>query len=190
MTKIIGLGGKKGHGKDTFGLMMCSHLKPHRCSRVAFADPMYAAMKALTGVDFRTLTREEKESKEFIRYNPYSTPRYMLQTFGTDWARGMIDENIWVELLAQRIRIQREPLDFVIITDVRFRNELDWIHDQGGDSIWVDASSRVPESADAHISENDLDMNAFMFIAHNNHAEEDLDVIANIYARGIMRAMS
>ena len=49
------------------------------------------------------------------------TPRWMLQWFGTDLCRTLLDDKIWIR--ATLLAIQRSRVPRVVITDMRFPNE-------------------------------------------------------------------
>lgn len=64
-----------------------------------------------------TLLRREKQ----IRFN--TTPRGILQKTGTEFFRQNVTQTFWTDVA---------PTDKVIYTDVRFANELDYVHANGG----------------------------------------------------------
>jgi hypothetical protein len=68
---------------------------------------------------------------------PNFTPRLALQLLGTEVLRNHFDENIWLNSLEYRIRKQIENAPCTVISDARFRNELDLIKNMGGVVIWV-----------------------------------------------------
>ena len=55
------------------------------------------------------------------------TPRYAMQTIGTEWGRDLIGNDIWVHVMADRIAEYAESKvgdALVVIDDVRFPNEV------------------------------------------------------------------
>ena len=66
---------------------------------------------------------------------PNFTPRYALQIMGTDILRNNFHQDIW--FLTLRNRIRKNPDQAVVISDVRFPNEIKFIQDQGGILIRV-----------------------------------------------------
>ena len=65
------------------------------------------------------------------------TPRLALQLLGTEAGRDVFHKDIWVNSLLKRAGNQN-----VVITDVRFKNEIDFIHKNNGITIRV---KRGPE---------------------------------------------
>lgn len=61
---------------------------------------------------------------------PHFTPRFALQYIGTDVIRGHFNEDIW--LLSMQNRIRKNPEQNIVISDVRFTNEIKFLQDQGG----------------------------------------------------------
>lgn len=136
-TKLIGFTGRAGAGKST----ACFLLKDRKVlpgkftERMRFAGPMKDAMKAL-GLSPREYDGDLKETPCELLCG--KTPRFAMQTLGTEWGRQMIDENLWVKNF--RIRAQR-VLDGggnVLVDDVRFENEVATLKDMGGIIIRIE----------------------------------------------------
>ena len=83
-----------------------------------------------------------------------TSPRRLLQLFGTDFI-GSIDSKCWVDLGKE----QYNRLGALIITDVRFDSEAEWIREEGGIVVSL-LRKEVENSGDNHASEagisNDL----------------------------------
>lgn len=122
---LIGLAGAAGSGKDT----AASRLRDgHGFSSLALADPLYAMISIMTGLGpDRLADRKIKEAN--IDWLGVS-PRKLLQTLGTEWARETIGEDVWINHLFRRID-KAGGGDFVV-TDVRFQNEAEAIKSRGG----------------------------------------------------------
>jgi hypothetical protein len=71
-----------------------------------------------------------------------------------------------------RVALQNLAEPLVIIPDVRFKNELDFIKSQGGIMIRVEGAST---SDDTHVSENQLDNEKFDYTVYNNGTFQELD---------------
>lgn len=75
-------------------------------------------------------------------YGPESTrhlsPRVMLQTLGTEWGRMVINDDVWshVALAVSKVLVE-EGCPGVVISDVRYPNELANIQERGGKAIRV-----------------------------------------------------
>ena len=147
--RLIGLAGHKRAGKDTAAQV----LQRQGWKATSFAEPIREFIHQLVGPD----SFEEKEQETFFG----KSPRQMMQTLGTEWGRNLVNPDIWVMVVAERYKRLRERdprfgYSGMVVTDVRFPNEVDWIRSQGG---FVFQISR-PESmtVDAHESENALGM--------------------------------
>lgn len=121
----------------------------------AFAEPLKAMLRAL-GLDEQDLNGWRKDENN---YDFHATPRYMMQTLGTEWGRDTINENIWLIAAAKRIKKmnQAQPDATIIITDVRFQNEADFVRKHGF-LIHVDRPIRRIDGS-THRSENPVSIN-------------------------------
>lgn len=80
------------------------------------------------------------------------TPRYALQTLGTEWGRNMVSDSLWVDVCLDRAMKTQNA----IISDVRFDNEAKAIVDNGGFIIHVTRpGTQISESS--HASEAGID---------------------------------
>lgn len=160
--KIIGIAGRARAGKNTTGEILkrtLDHSAEYRPYLFAFAD----AVK-LTAQQMFALTDDETWKdcmKEKV--HPYwgITMREMFQKVGTEGGRDIFGDNLWVDRLRLRLAQLEETVDendkenIFIITDVRFPNEVDFIHMEGGTVWWIDREDdSLSESSQAHSSEN------------------------------------
>jgi len=92
------------------------------------------------------LEGETKESREWREqpdqywsdaFGHSFTPREALQLLGTEGCRNNINKDIWVHSLLKRASTKN-----TVVSDVRFRNEIQMIHDHGGKIVRV---KRGPE---------------------------------------------
>lgn len=84
--------------------------------------------------------------------------RYIMQTLGTEWGRELIHPDIWVKL-AECVLFERG--ERMIISDVRFDNEADFIREHGGVILHVtrtDARKIEPHASEAGIRMSSMDL--------------------------------
>lgn len=166
--KLIGLTGKARAGKDT----IANHLwLDHLYVKLSFAHPLKTAVGTIFG-----LTREqtwEDELKEVVV--PYwgLTPRQMLQKMGTEAIRNTFGGDVWVKRLALSYDAVRNT-DNVVISDVRFHEEAQYIRSQGGVIVEVVRNTAGLDGVEAgHVSESGIGSPAD-FTVENNSTKEAL----------------
>ena len=131
--RIIGLTGTAGSGKDTVRAMLEDHFG---FTGLAFADPIRAMVGALlketeAGPEWMT-DRVLKESTIPAIGTSY---RHLAQTLGTEWGRS-IEPEFWLRIARARVQaLQDRGERCIVISDVRFTNEAEWIHALGG-QVW------------------------------------------------------
>jgi hypothetical protein len=149
MGKIIGLNGRRGSGKDT----VANYLKTYYARdfrSLAFADPIRAMLAAAFGWGPEMF---EYPLKDTVIENLGLAPRDFMQPLGTEWGREMMYEDIWIDIAAQKVMPLIGAGFNVIITDVRFENEAEWIRSNGGVVWHIDRDSVVEDS---HKSESGI----------------------------------
>lgn len=122
---IIGICGAAGAGKNS----VAGILESQGFATLSFADPLYAAVSAITGLTVAEL--QDRGRKENTLGWISCSPRRLLQTLGTDWGRNMIHQEIWVMATMQRMLAGGD----YCIPDVRFVNEAAAIRARGG-VVW------------------------------------------------------
>jgi hypothetical protein len=154
---IIGLVGFIGSGKGTVGDILVRH---HGYHQFAFADALKDAVASIFLWPRGLLEGDSNASRAFReRVDPWwshkfgyeVTPRLILQKMGTEACRHGISDNIWIAALEKRIK----GYDDVVISDVRFPNEIDFVRSAGGVIVRVKRGEDPPEEhlATLHISE-------------------------------------
>lgn len=136
MTKplYIGISGKARHGKDTVAKAIHA-LAPEDTKIIGLADALKAYCRVAYGM-------REKDGP-------------LLQIVGTDVLRRQ-RPNIWTEVLATTAEESGYPI--ILIPDVRFRNEAQFVRDAGGLLVRVIRPGFVADDRPAdHVSEVDLD---------------------------------
>ena len=138
---IIGFVGFIGSGKDTAADYLVNF---HGFRRDSFANTLKDAVAAVFGWDRVLLEgrttqarawREEVDTWWADRLNmPKLTPRWVLQHWGTEVCRQGFHDDIWIASVENKMR---KTSDNIVISDVRFPNEIAAIHNAGGKVVRV-----------------------------------------------------
>lgn len=156
--RIIGIAGLMGSGKNTVAdIMIREELADYQCS---FASNVKRYARELFNVDYHDRTPEVRK---------------ILQQLGGKMRE--IDENIWINLLMNQLKwLYPRHGERILITDVRYKNEADWILKSGGEIIFIDTighirQKRIEFRDDILISYNDW------IEWHNHSSERELQLI-------------
>lgn len=161
---IVGLSGYARSGKDTVARCMEGY------TRRAFADPMRDMMLVLNPIvhdSVRLADAVQRIGWEGAKCQ-YPEARRLLQAFGTDVGRNMIDDDLWVQVSARDLR----GWEKIVFTDVRFPNEADAIRKIGGQVWRIERPGYGP--VNGHSSETALDGYEFDATVVNDGSVEDL----------------
>lgn len=129
----IGLAGYAQAGKDTVAKTL---IEDFGYKKVAFADSIREALLALNprievgNMPMSLRSGVKSFGWDFLKKENTGV-RELLQKFGTEVGRDLIDENIWVNLALDSIPDGSR----VVFSDVRYPNEADAIKAAGG-SVW------------------------------------------------------
>lgn len=126
---IFGLTGRAGAGKDT----VARFLAEYGVIPCKLATPLYDMVSAMTGLPVDHLM--DRCVKEQPIPGIGKSPRQLLQSIGTDWGRKFVGDDVWIRSLDARTRAIRCQGYSIVITDVRFDNEAQWVRQQGG-AVW------------------------------------------------------
>jgi hypothetical protein len=154
---IIGIAGFQGSGKDT----IADYLQNiYGFKRDSFAATLKDAVSAVFGWDRDLLEgrttesrawREQVDSWWATRLNmPGLTPRVVLQKWGTEVARKSWHDDTWIASLENKLNRAHND---IVITDVRFPNEIQAVRNAGGIVIRV-VRGPEPEWYDLAIETN------------------------------------
>jgi hypothetical protein len=158
---IIGLAGKSRSGKDTVAAYLVEH---YGFARIAFADALREAALALDPIvvaderrdlrgrvtDFRRIRLSEiVEAHGWEEAKAIPEVRRTLQRYGV--AIRDMDPEFWIRVALSPIGYMERP---VVITDVRFPNEVDAVRSRAGLLVRV---SRPGANGNGHISETAID---------------------------------
>jgi hypothetical protein len=198
---LIGISGKIKSGKDTVGEMLynlgCIEYSIYKYS---FADSLKKIVASIVDCDYRSLNNQEFKAsyipnfmkitkdgiithivpcskifyKDIFRTYEVVTYREALQFFG-DKFRSEYGQDFWIRMLKSDLVSESTCLS--IITDVRYKNEADFIKSNKGILIRVDRPEiQVSRSISSHSSETELDNYPnFDYIIENNGTLEELE---------------
>jgi len=167
--KLIGLAGKAGSGKNELANYIESFYS-EMYRQDSFAAPIKSAIAAMLCITVDEL--EELKNENAVHPSLDKSYREILQTLGTEWGRNLINSDIWTLLAKGRIIDNHKVA--TIMTDVRFNNEAELIHNMGGKVIYIDRPSSECRDAGTHISENALDEELIDYVIIN---DGDIDLL-------------
>lgn len=125
---LIGLTGLAGSGKSTVAAMLADEFA---FTELALADPileMLCTLFATAGVDQAwAVERAFKEQPTTLGFSY----RHLAQSLGTEWGRGLA-EDFWLRVLQHRLQTPALEGENVVVSDVRFPNEAEFITRRGG----------------------------------------------------------
>lgn len=143
-ARVIGLAGTRGSGKDWIGRKLQE--LDSNVVLLAFADDLKKEIAEAIG---HPLDYVESHKEEF---------RPLLQVWGTEYRRDFCLESYWLDKMSERLKGVPSGAT-VVITDVRFNNEVDFIHSLGGQVLRISRAGviRELEDVDFHRSEKAIE---------------------------------
>jgi hypothetical protein len=180
MTQLIGITGRAGVGKDTAGDYL---VKEHNFARYAFADPIKHMLTAgLAGVGLSMASFTDRALKEHPLHAIGKSPRELAQTLGTEWGRQLVHPDIWLILADAAWRdVEACNAAGLVITDVRFDNEAEWIINQGGRVVRI--TREQAQGVTAHASESGVHDDLILVDVENDgtvaELHRELDYLIN-----------
>lgn len=192
---FIGISGKARSGKDTFAEMLATELNKEAHPpfvMMAFANELKLRCQAAFDLTWEQLWGEDKEKPDerYVRIpansqlgvtqgppeDVYWTAREIMQDYGAFYRT--IDDQFWIKNLYKVA--EDKGYTNVIVTDVRYRNEADFIGGSGGLVIRVDRENKDSVHNEQHPSEIELDnYKQFDFTVINNWTLKHLEVAAS-----------
>lgn len=172
---IVGFTGFKGSGKDTAAAVLLQ--QPYNFTIAKFADGIKAMLGQFyyySGLSTPEVQRRiegdlKEEPDPFLLQG--KTPRWAMQTLGTEWGRDLMGENIWVTATMSKIHNLLSVKNYrgVVVTDIRFPNEAAAIKDAGGILIRIERDQNV---IDLHESEKYILTLPVDYVIVNNDTKE------------------
>lgn len=172
LPRLIGLAGYAQSGKDTVASRLPGAV------RIALADPIRSALLALNPLlpgPVRLVEALESVSGDWeaLKRNPAIRDEFrrLMQAMGTEVGRNQIAERLWLDKATEQLKkVAPAP---VVITDIRFTNEAQWLQQMGGYLIEVSRPGIGP--ANGHVSENPIPRHLIHAHIINDGTLEDLD---------------
>ena len=143
---LIAFTGRAGAGKSTAAYYLS---EGRGFTRMRIAGPLKAMLRAI-GLAAREIDGDLTE-RPCARLNG-RTPRYAMQTLGTEWGRALMHPDLWIDLFVSDVRERLSLGENVVVDDLRFPNEEAIIRKLGGVIVHVYEQSGSP-AVGAHESE-------------------------------------
>lgn len=165
---VVGFAGAKQSGKSTITQIL---MAKHGVVGMGFAQPLRTFIGDLLGLPQDVLEEVKEEQVPGLRAGV--TPRYLMQTLGTEWGRTLIDPDLWVKVAMRDAVNALERGYAVAFADVRFANEAEAIRNLGGIIIQIDRPGGTA-GTDAHVSEKGLPAELIDDTVVNDGTPQDL----------------
>lgn len=120
MAELIGMVGPLGGGKTTVAKILAEDFG---FTRMRMADTLKRMLR-VAGLTEAQVDGDEKMIPCDLLCG--KTPRWAMQTLGTEWARECIGEDFWVNCMEQTL-LEAGPNAKIVIDDIRFHNEVDMV---------------------------------------------------------------
>ena len=191
---IIGIAGKIGSGKNTVGDIIqkiCLTNEGPTFEQKSFAGKLKQIASLLTGIPVEKFEDQEFKKTllgpewgtvstnplnaipvfEDVRFLHLMSARELLQKLGTEAMRDGLHTDVWVNALFSDVSSE----DNIIITDMRFENEMEAVKERGGITIRVTRPvEKSKTTARLHPSETSLDSAEFDYEIINDGEIVDL----------------
>lgn len=203
---VIGFGYKALSGKDECVKHLAKVLKANKVCVTSFAKTLRSEIHkemhsiaiaehisprdALKELCYRAGVPYESEASA-SKSDPHGKQRALLQWWGTEYRRES-DKEYWIRKVAQEIA-QKSP-SVVLISDVRFPNEFDFVKSLGGYMVNIHrlGIASLKGAVAEHSSENYLAHYAFDFTLENDsdiktlhsRARDLFTTITNLHTQG------
>jgi len=182
---LVGISGHARSGKDTFAEMLAAALNKDSYPpyvMMAFANELKLKCQEAFDLTWEQLWGDDKEKldERYPKGDTFWTAREIMQDFGAFYRT--IDNEFWIKNLFKVI--ESKEYTNVVITDVRYINEADYIINNGGYVIRINREDKGDIHNEQHPSEIELDnYKRFDFTVVNNQGLEELKVTASEVAK-------
>lgn len=165
MNRLIGLTGLKGSGRSEVARILATH------KRVRIAGVL-KEMLLLIGLTPDQIDGASKELPSTLLGG--KTPRWAMQSLGTEWGRNLIHPDLWVNIMKARLMEQwkTNPGWPFVIDDIRFPNEVEMVYELGG--VMCRVERRGITAPQDHAPENQVYNLRVDAVIHNDGSLEEL----------------
>jgi len=158
--RLIAVSGRMGTGKSTVAI----HLKNQGFVEISFAEALKRVVAVVFDWPYEILLADTPERRALRgklptrRFNGVDyDARHALQFIGTDLFREYFDPEVWVAIVRMKVRSLLDQGKDVIISDARFKNEMDLIKELGGKClILARTENDLRYDPKGHPSENEF----------------------------------
>lgn len=140
--------------------------------RISFADPMRLMIDRLlhsSGLSKMEISYFMNEGKEQEIPVIGTSFRQLARTLGTEWGRDCIDESLWINIFASKVRKLHSP---VCVDDLRFPNEARLLRSMGFILVHIKRDNLRMDSHHSDIALREYD--GWDYVIHNNSSLEFL----------------
>lgn len=185
--RLIGIGGKLRSGKDT----VADYLVEHKgWKKIGMSDALDVALtrqnpyiriepgeplNKTKNPKFLPYT-EIRKKIDYVEAKTIENVRYLLQTLGTEVGRNLIGRNTWVNVVDNLIMDHLADGESVIVTGVRFPNEIEMVEKYELGQTWYVVRPEVEGEAgiNQHASETSVEADNFSVTLDNSGTLDDL----------------
>jgi hypothetical protein len=184
MTALIGLGGYAYSGKDAFADVLENNLGWYKTYMSKALRVSLEVLNPIIEHDFwdDKMVRFAELVAEvgYEKAKEHKEVRRLLQFMGTEVGRKLWNENFWLDIcfaeVADQLMMKKRN---VVVTGIRYPNELVRIQNLGGITVWVTRPGFY--AVNEHSSDNSLDPGEFDHTFMNNGTLEDLKVSVPLF---------
>ena len=192
-TSLVGFGGPKEHGKDSLAGFLADSsdtvvmgMSDRLLDAFVQLNPLIMVLpgygiRAVDGSRLQGLMRGATLVKlaGFVEAKRVPEVRTMLITLGTGIVRD-IAPNAWVDHMSNRIQGELSAGRKVLVTGIRFPNELAMVRDLGGSTIWVERPGHPVSGDRSDATEHSLSAEDFDMLVLNNATLTELEAKAQL----------
>lgn len=154
--RLIAISGKRRSGKSSLGTILEVE---YGYTPLSLAAPLKAMVRAQFGLTEEQTDGAFKEAPTQYKdaaTDKFLTPRDILIRVGGLYRS--IDPQFWVKKLFDQIKLREQAqLGTYVITDVRFKNEMEWVKKHGGITVRIERDEQFTGAPINDPSETELD---------------------------------